>query len=108
MNGEDVYGTIGTEKVTNERIRQIVEEGRTADSDHVYVYGELTAAAISYAMAAADLVLDPNSVPEFDDIKAHWPWNPIWWKPSKDPIRNLEKAGALICAEIDRLEALKK
>jgi hypothetical protein len=27
-----------------------------------------------------------------------------WWKPSTDPIRNLERAGALIAAEIDRLE----
>ena len=26
-----------------------------------------------------------------------------WWKPSADPVRNLEKAGALIAAEIDRL-----
>lgn len=34
-----------------------------------------------------------------------WPWDEEWWKPSLDPIRNLEKAGALIAAEIDRLEA---
>jgi hypothetical protein len=27
-----------------------------------------------------------------------------WWKPST-PVRNLEKAGALIAAEIDRLRA---
>jgi hypothetical protein len=33
-----------------------------------------------------------------------WPWEqPDWWKPSDNPIRNLEKAGALIAAEIDRL-----
>jgi hypothetical protein len=33
-----------------------------------------------------------------------WPWDPSWWKPSPDPIRNLVKAGALIAAEIDRLQ----
>ena len=27
-----------------------------------------------------------------------------WWKPSIDPVRNLAKAGALIAAEIDRLQ----
>ena len=32
-----------------------------------------------------------------------WPWALGWWKPGTDPIRNLEKAGALIAAEIDRL-----
>jgi hypothetical protein len=40
-----------------------------------------------------------------------WPWDERWWKPSNDPIRDLVKAGALIAAEIDRLqrsEATKK
>jgi hypothetical protein len=35
-----------------------------------------------------------------------WPWDQDWWKPSPDPIRNLVKAGALIAAEIDRLQRL--
>lgn len=35
-----------------------------------------------------------------------WPssWHPEWWKPSNDPVRNLVKAGALIAAEIDRIQ----
>lgn len=33
-----------------------------------------------------------------------WPWDEEWWKPSEDPVRNLVKAGALIAAEIDRLQ----
>jgi hypothetical protein len=37
-----------------------------------------------------------------------WPWSKKWWKPSSDPIRNLVKAGALIAAEIDRLQRAKK
>lgn len=32
-----------------------------------------------------------------------WPWAVRWWKP-KDPIRDLVRAGALIAAEIDRLQ----
>jgi hypothetical protein len=32
-----------------------------------------------------------------------WPLDPNLWKPSDDPIRNLEKAAAMLAAEIDRL-----
>ena len=32
-----------------------------------------------------------------------WPWAPEWWKPSSYR-RNLIKAGALIIAEIERLD----
>lgn len=39
----------------------------------------------------------------------YWPWEPGWWKPGKgnsyaDRVRELVKAGALIAAEIDRLQ----
>jgi hypothetical protein len=36
-----------------------------------------------------------------------WPWSFEWWKP-KDRIRNLVRAGALIAAEIDRLQAMQE
>ena len=36
-----------------------------------------------------------------------WPWSDKWWKP-KDKIRDLVRAGALIAAEIDRLQRLKE
>jgi hypothetical protein len=36
-----------------------------------------------------------------------WPWAEKWWKPSEDQVRNLVKAGALIAAEIDRIQRLK-
>ena len=32
-----------------------------------------------------------------------WPWAAEWWKP-KDCRRNLVRAGALILAEIERLD----
>jgi len=34
-----------------------------------------------------------------------WPWHPLQWKPTpKDRVRELVKAGALIVAEIERLQ----
>jgi hypothetical protein len=33
----------------------------------------------------------------------YWPWEWSFWKP-RDPVRNLVIAGALIAAEIDRLQ----
>lgn len=33
-----------------------------------------------------------------------WPWRDEDWKPSNDRVANLVKAGALIAAEIDRLQ----
>ena len=35
-----------------------------------------------------------------------WPWDFKWWKPSDDPVKDLIKAGALIAAEIDRLQSI--
>lgn len=32
-----------------------------------------------------------------------WPWGSSWWKP-KDPRRDLVRAGALILAEIERID----
>ena len=35
----------------------------------------------------------------------HWPWSETYWNPNpNDRIHNLVRAGALIAAEIDRLE----
>lgn len=40
---------------------------------------------------------------------AGWPWHPKWWKPTPDDrIRELAKAGALIAAEIDRLQRMER
>ena len=63
-----------------------------------------TPAAVAGAVASPDEEGDENGKvrPCWD-----WPWAKKWWKPSDDPVRNLVKAGALIAAEIDRLESLK-
>jgi hypothetical protein len=82
----------GVERIARERNRQIFEEGWDGPHDDEHVNGELAAAAHAYLLE----VLDADGI-------FSWPWDVSWWKPSDDPIRNLEKAGALIAAEIDRL-----
>ncbi len=95
------------ELITAERERQVCAEGFTLAQDNNYRSGELCDAAICYAVAAAKqargeswnylaLMHRAGEVP--------WPWEDRWWKPSEDQIRNLVKAGALIVAEIERLQ----
>lgn len=96
----------GVKLIAEERKRQMAIEGWTPDHDDKHRKFEMTLAAVSYANAVAspDEEGDENGKvrPCYD-----WPWAKKWWKPSDDPIRNLTKAGALIAAEIDRLQRLK-
>jgi len=91
--------------VLSERQRQVLKEGWTFmhdDADHDD--GMLAAAGAAYTLAAADK-LCPYSQGDggFDD-KPPSSWPGDWqWKPS-DPRRMLVKAGALILAEIERLD----
>ena len=93
----------GIERIAAERQRQI-EEGWTLEHDAFeHGGGELAWAAASYALAREDFYTD-----EADDCPSMWPWLPRDWKPCPgDRIRELEKAGALIAAEIDRLLRLE-
>lgn len=97
----------GVELITAERQRQINVEGWTPEHDDAHKKHELLFAALSYVAAVAtpdEWNLD-QGLPQ---APCHdWPWAKKWWKPSDDPIRNLVKAGALIAAEIDRLERRK-
>jgi hypothetical protein len=56
------------------------------------------AAAVVYAKFAGQDHWKPGEQPP------GWPWGTSWFKPSGDDIRDLVKAGALIAAEIDRLQ----
>jgi hypothetical protein len=89
--------------IAAERQRQIEAEGWTPEHDDDHSDGELLLAAGSYASYALGLEYHGRN---FDDAlwRVRWPWSIDWWKPSDDPIRNLVKAGALIAAEIDRLQ----
>lgn len=91
----------GIEIIAEARRHQLEDEGFTVQRDLQYVEHELPCAAVSYALAhvAKDLGIDATIPPE-----NLWPWDKSWWRPSHDPIDNLAKAGALIAAEIDRIQ----
>ena len=95
----------GVELIREERLRQITEEGWTAEHDDTHDKGEMVQAAVCYAYAECLQALGLK--PENATNRQRWPWAFIWWKPSLDPVRNLVKAGALIAAEIDRLQRKK-
>lgn len=114
----------GLELIIKERERQITEEGWTAEHDDEHTYCELALAAVCYA--------SPVTLYEKTDIGLGagisftdpWPesWDCEWDKRARDEngglvpvdhlssekrIRDLVKAGALIAAEIDRLQREK-
>ena len=100
----------GIELIADERKRQIEKEGWTGEHDAEHVHGELAQAAMCYADpnpnkdplgSKAPIVLHPSHT------TVKWPFSPDWWKPSPDDrIRELVKAGALIAAEVDRLQKI--
>ncbi len=91
----------GAELIAAERQRQIDVEGWTPEHDDKHHQGEMADAAACYALRSYEPVRGDEKP------KSMWPWAPEWWKPSDDPVRNLVKAGALIAAEIDRLQRLE-
>ncbi|MGY4727929.1 ead/Ea22-like family protein [Burkholderia pyrrocinia] len=88
--------TAAIRDVISERRRQIVDECRTASQDDTLDECELAAAAACYAIGSRD-------ISTCSDCRALWPWPAQWWKPSTARA-NLVKAGALILAEIERLD----
>ena len=93
--------TAAVRDVLAERQRQISVEGWKPEHDDTHAGGALIMAAVCYAdwnLYASEL---PNGGE--DRIPVNWPWAASWWKPST-PRRDLVKAGALILAEIERLD----
>ena len=74
--------------IEEERNRQITHEGYSFDHDDRHTGGEIALAAAAYAA----------------EISKVWPWDSGTFKPSGDRIRNLVKAGALVVAEIERIQ----
>jgi len=91
-------------KTLEERQRQIHEEGFSPDHDDQHKEGELTLAAMAYAMQEGEQTVGLGLRPR---APLEWPWDATWWKPSDDPQRNIIKAMALLSAEYDRLERAK-
>lgn len=96
----------GAIDIMKERERQEVEEGWTPTHDDAYVDGQLPKAAACYAWLAS---LRPEAAELFvDHPPPVWPdWHLSFWRP-KDARSNLVRAGALIAAEIDRLDRASK
>lgn len=93
----------GVQLITAERKRQVTEKGYTPEHDAEHSRGELARAAVAYAI--------PNRSAD-EAVRfwpAGWPKTPVVNHNVHNPrgrekrIRELAKAGALIAAEIDRL-----
>ena len=96
----------GIELITEERQRQIEKEGWTPEHDAEHKEGELAKAAAYYAMTEETIDFIDNEWG--NDMHLHiWPFELKWLKRTpENRVRDLQKAGALIAAEIDRLNSL--
>lgn len=83
--------------VMTERQRQINAEGWTSEHDDEHENNEMAFAAACYALYAG------NPYPGQGYTPPEWPWDAEFWRPSTER-RDLVKAGALILAEIERLD----
>lgn len=104
--------------VLAERHRQISVEGWEPEHDDEHDDRSLAIAAACYALRSEVETTRTETIdvsggrgdtpvwkPEKFDIPPHWPesWSGRWWKPSTER-KDLVKAGALILAEIERLD----
>lgn len=100
----------GIELIADERKRQVESEGFTSKHDDAHKKGQLSRAAACYADIESVQAARPYARYGIDELRLEvlemWPWDEEWLKPDTDPVRNLVKAGALIAAEIDRLQRL--
>ncbi|KWR88789.1 hypothetical protein [Cupriavidus sp. IDO] len=89
--------TAAARDVLAERRRQVESEGWTPEHDDKYIHGDMSSAAGCYATQGRHHYPTPGNPPP------NWPWAAEWWKP-KDYRSNLVRSGALILAEIERLD----
>lgn len=95
--------SVGVMDILKERVRQQDVAGWTHTHDDGHDRGEMAKAAAVYAL------WDTRSLSTFR-LKLRqdfWPWDADWWNPS-DRRQNLVKAGALIAAEIERLDRIER
>lgn len=84
--------------VLSERLRQEEVEGWHPDGDDAHTACEMAVAAALYALYS-------DCYPQTGEPPKGWPWDPSWWKP-KNYRTDLVRAGALILAEIERLDRM--
>lgn len=103
----------GVELIAAERQRQIDAEGWTPEHDDTHELGELAQAAACFALNSDSVCI------RWDNPKHHWDYKSETWTPKyvyedvecickfkedEPRVRQLVKAGALIAAEIDRIQ----
>jgi hypothetical protein len=97
----------GIEIIAEERNRHTIFEGWTPEHDDNHREGQLAEAAACYAIAHKHREATKPCFWRWGSLISGWPWHDAWWKPSPDNrIKELAKAGALIAAEIDRLNRI--
>lgn len=84
--------TTGATRIALERKRQVLIEGYDASHDAEHTPRQLCAAAVAYCLACLGRPGEARDV---------WPWESESFKPDGFE-RNMEKAGALIAAALDR------
>jgi hypothetical protein len=97
-NAAPVEVSAAARDVLAERERQQSGEGRSIGGDDAYTDGQLARAATAYCQSGSGWL--------YSDVRispAAWPFPDAWWKP-KGKRRDLVRAGALILAEIERLD----
>lgn len=114
-----VVSSYGVALIASERERQVTGEGYTPEHDDEHQVGELALAAALYATPT--LLYEQRRYAVAVTFQDPWPWEPRFdgrphngnvlkantALPREARIRQLVKAGALIAAEIDRLERLE-
>ncbi|HFX2006195.1 TPA: hypothetical protein ACV5N7_002530 [Pseudomonas aeruginosa] len=91
--------------VQAERRRQVEAEGWTPEHDDEHDSGEIACAAACYALPPAHPARIEGALGRYGRDPNIWPWTRDWWKPApNDRRRELIKAGALVLAEIERLD----
>lgn len=116
LKAEASLNTQAATDVLTERRRQIEDEGWTPEHDDKHSDGSMALAAACYAMFAsvsdrqravtdlpASLTVAGKAIPGWAAWLEIWPWARSWWKP-KHRRADLVRAGALILAEIERLD----
>lgn len=100
--------TKAAQDVLAERQRQIEVEGWDAEHDEQHELSELAMAAACYAHPQRIFIAEERVGRGYEPFVQYadaWPkdWADHWWKP-KSRRRDLVRAGALILAEIERID----
>jgi hypothetical protein len=96
------------EDIAAERARQVTDEGWSSEHDDGHRSGQLANAAACYASTQRPFKAVERAGRAYEAFTSYedlWPWGDHWWKPA-DRRRDLVRAGALIVAEIERLDRL--